>query len=246
MFGRGGRLVLDRDLDRVVQVLAPTAAGSPAASSRENSATCLSSGVSARIVSTSSAKPMLSISSASSSTRKRSSVRSRVPLSRWSMIRPGVPTTTWTPRRSARELDAVPLAAVDGQDLDARAVWAAYFSKASHTWSASSRVGCEDERLGRLLRSVEPVEDGQREGGGLAGAGLGQPDHVVPGQQRRDGLRPGWPRAPRSRRRAGLSSTASPSPRSAKVGVSSACAGCSGAREAASGTGSAGLFTPQR
>ena len=35
----------------------------------ENSATCLVSGVSARIRSTSSAKPMLSISSASSSTR---------------------------------------------------------------------------------------------------------------------------------------------------------------------------------
>ena len=67
----------------------------------ENSATCLLSGVSARIVSTSSAKPIFSISSASSSTRKRSSDRSRVPFSRWSMIRPGVPTTTWTPRRSA-------------------------------------------------------------------------------------------------------------------------------------------------
>ena len=67
----------------------------------ENSATFLSSGVSARIVSTSSAKPMLSISSASSSTRKRSSLRSSVPFSRWSMIRPGVPTTMCTPRRSA-------------------------------------------------------------------------------------------------------------------------------------------------
>ncbi len=62
---------------------------------------------------------MLSISSASSSTRNRSSVRSRVPLSRWSMIRPGVPTTMWTPRRSALQLHAVPLAAVDGQHVDA-------------------------------------------------------------------------------------------------------------------------------
>src|SRR6478736_5699990 len=67
----------------------------------EKSATCLSSGVSARIVSTSSAKPILSISSASSSTRKRSSLRSSVPFSRWSMMRPRVPTTMWTPRRSA-------------------------------------------------------------------------------------------------------------------------------------------------
>ncbi len=67
----------------------------------ENSATCFSAGAADRIVSTSSAKPMLSISSASSSTSSRSSDRSSVPLSRWSMIRPGVPTTTWTPRASA-------------------------------------------------------------------------------------------------------------------------------------------------
>ena len=67
----------------------------------EKSATFLSSGVSARIVSTSSAKPMLSISSASSRTRNRNSERSSVPLFRWSMTRPGVPTTTCTPRRRA-------------------------------------------------------------------------------------------------------------------------------------------------
>ncbi len=67
----------------------------------ENSATCLVEGVSARIVSTSSAKPIFSISSASSSTRNFSSLRSSVPLSRWSMMRPGVPTMTSTPRRRA-------------------------------------------------------------------------------------------------------------------------------------------------
>ncbi|OUE08531.1 hypothetical protein CMsap09_06260 [Clavibacter michiganensis] len=67
----------------------------------ENSAICFDLGVSARIVSTSSAKPIFSISSASSSTRNFSCDRSRVPLSRWSMMRPGVPTTTCTPRRSA-------------------------------------------------------------------------------------------------------------------------------------------------
>ena len=65
----------------------------------ENSATCLSSGVSARMRSTSSWKPMLSISSASSSTRKRRSEMSSEPFSRWSMTRPGVPTMIWVPRR---------------------------------------------------------------------------------------------------------------------------------------------------
>ena len=67
----------------------------------EKSATCFVAGVSARIVATSSAKPIFSISSASSSTRYFSCVRSSVPFSRWSMMRPGVPTTMWTPRRSA-------------------------------------------------------------------------------------------------------------------------------------------------
>ncbi|SLI22296.1 Uncharacterised protein [Mycobacteroides abscessus subsp. abscessus] len=48
----------------------------------ENSATCFSRGVSARMRSTSSWKPIFSISSASSSTRYCSWDRSRVPFSR--------------------------------------------------------------------------------------------------------------------------------------------------------------------
>ena len=67
----------------------------------ENSAVCRSRGASVRIRSTSSAKPIRSISSASSSTRKRSPASVRVRRSRWSMIRPGVPTTTWAPAASA-------------------------------------------------------------------------------------------------------------------------------------------------
>ena len=66
----------------------------------ENSAVCFVSGVEARMRSTSSAKPMRSISSASSSTRVCRSERSSEPRSRWSITRPGVPTTTCAPRRS--------------------------------------------------------------------------------------------------------------------------------------------------
>ena len=115
----GVRLAFEVDLDRIVEVALRDLriCGGMVA---ENRATCLSAGVSARIVSTSSAKPIFSISSASSSTRNRSWTRSRVPLSRWSMTRPGVPTTTWTPRRRALQLDAVALAAVDGQHVHAR------------------------------------------------------------------------------------------------------------------------------
>mmetsp|Transcript_53174 Transcript_53174/g.156634 ORF Transcript_53174/g.156634 Transcript_53174/m.156634 type:complete len:215 (-) Transcript_53174:488-1132(-) len=53
-----------------------------------------------RILSMSSWKPMSSISSASSSTRNLSSLSLRLPRLRWSMMRPGVPTTTSTPRLS--------------------------------------------------------------------------------------------------------------------------------------------------
>ena len=152
----------------------------------EKSATCLSSGVSARIVSTSSAKPMLSISSASSSTRNRSSVRSRVRRSRWSMIRPGVPTITCTPRRSATELDAVALAAVDRQHLHARHLRGVPLEGLADL-ERELAGGREDQRLRALLRQVEPGEDRQRERRGLAGAGLCEPDDVAALEERRDG-----------------------------------------------------------
>ena len=151
----------------------------------ENSATCLSSGVSARIVSTSSAKPILSISSASSRTRKRSSDRSRVPFSRWSMIRPGVPTTTWTPRRSAESWTPYPWPPYTGSTWTPGR-WAAYRSNASETCSASSRVGASTSACGFFCLQVELGQDRHRERRGLAGAGLRQPDDVAALEQRRD------------------------------------------------------------
>mmetsp|Transcript_57894 Transcript_57894/g.131201 ORF Transcript_57894/g.131201 Transcript_57894/m.131201 type:complete len:208 (+) Transcript_57894:781-1404(+) len=55
-----------------------------------------------RIISMSSANPMSSIWSASSRHANRHlEARSRVPFSRWSLILPGVPTTTSTPARRA-------------------------------------------------------------------------------------------------------------------------------------------------
>ena len=65
------------------------------------------------------AKPMSSISSASSSTAKRTCERSMVPRARWSMTRPGVPTITWAPLSKASELPDDGLAAVDGDHGDA-------------------------------------------------------------------------------------------------------------------------------
>ena len=84
-----------------------------------------------------------------------------------------------------RELDAVPLAAVDGQDLDAGRAGGVLLERLAHL-ERQLAGGREHERLGRLLRQVEPGEDRQRERRGLAGAGLRQPDHVAAGHQRRD------------------------------------------------------------
>ena len=67
----------------------------------ENSTVWRSAGVTARIDSMSSAKPMSSISSASSSTTSWMPSSGSVPRLMWSMARPGVATTTCTPSRSA-------------------------------------------------------------------------------------------------------------------------------------------------
>ena len=68
----------------------------------EKSAICRWAGAFVRIHSTSSAKPIRSISSASSRTSPRRPSSLSEPRSMWSMTRPGVPTTMWTPRSSCR------------------------------------------------------------------------------------------------------------------------------------------------
>ena len=67
----------------------------------ENSTVWRSAGVEPRIDSMSSAKPMSSISSASSSTTSLMPSSCSVPRLMWSMARPGVATTMCTPSRSA-------------------------------------------------------------------------------------------------------------------------------------------------
>ena len=60
----------------------------------ENNAICRFSGACSRIHSTSSIKPMRNISSASSNTMADNVFRFKLPRLMWSMILPGVPTTT--------------------------------------------------------------------------------------------------------------------------------------------------------
>ena len=86
----------------------------------ENSAVWRSPGVAASTASRSSAKPMSSISSASSSTTTRTASSRRLPRFRWSTARPGVATTTSTPRAQRPQLEPDGLAAVDRQRPDAQ------------------------------------------------------------------------------------------------------------------------------
>ena len=65
--------------------------------------------------------------------------------------------------------------------------------KLSRIWPESSRVGLSTSTrqllgCGRTRLAGEAVEDRQREGRGLAGAGLRDADEVAPCEQERDGL----------------------------------------------------------
>ena len=84
------------------------------------------------------------------------------------------------------QLDAVGLAAVDRQHVQAGQVRAvAGEGLADLERELAGRA--QHQRLRRLLGVVEPGEDRQREGRGLAGAGLRPADDVAALEQRRDG-----------------------------------------------------------
>ena len=102
------------------------------------------------------------------------------------MIRPGVPTTMWTPRRRALQLDAVPLAAVDREHVHALEVGGVLLERLAdlERQLAGRR---QDQGLRLLLRQVEPGQDRQRERRGLARARLREPDDVAAAEQGGDG-----------------------------------------------------------
>ena len=83
------------------------------------------------------------------------------------------------------ELDAVALAAVDGQHVHAGQVAGVLLERLADLQRelAGRR---QDERLRLLLAQVEPRQDRQRERRGLAGAGLGQADDVAAVEHGRD------------------------------------------------------------
>ena len=120
----------------------------------ENSTTWRFSGSWLSTHSTSSMKPMRNISSASSSTKVRRPERSRVPWRMWSITRPGVPTTIWTPRLS-RAIWSRKSAPPYTGSTRRWGILAAKVLKASATWIASSRVGASTSTWGvRWLGSI--------------------------------------------------------------------------------------------
>lgn len=75
------------------------------------------------------------------------------------------------------ELDTVGLTAVDGQHMQARDV-RRILTESLRYLQREFSGGRKHERLGPLLRSVDPGEDGHCERGSLAGAGLSETDDV--------------------------------------------------------------------
>ena len=87
----------------------------------------------------------------------------------------------------AGELDAVGLAAVDRQDLDAAEVVGEGLEGVGDLQGQFTRR-CENQSLRGALLLVDAGQDRQRESRGLAGARLGEADDVAPVHQERNGL----------------------------------------------------------
>ena len=130
---------------------------------------------------------MSSMRSASSSTSTSRSSKTTLPRSRWSIRRPGVATTTSTPR-AQRASPAARAARRRRPTSRPSGVCCAYFWKLSSTCRQSSRVGVSTSARSAARSVEQPVDDRQRERGGLAGAGLREADEVAAVEDQRNRL----------------------------------------------------------
>ena len=157
----------------------------------ENSSVCRRAGSMPAMRRTSRTKPMSSMRSASSSTKASTWSSRRWPCPIRSSRRPGVATRRSTPRRERPDLGRLADAAEDDRALQLEVAAVGRRSDSS-IWIASSRVGVriEHPRRARLRTGagrVQPLQQRQREGGGLARAGLGDAEQVAALEQLRDG-----------------------------------------------------------
>ena len=153
----------------------------------ENSAVCRFRGCWPRISSISSAKPMSSISSASSRTSDLKAAQ---------LQRSPVDVVERTPWRRHHDVDAtlerpkLPadwLAAVDRQDTRAHVVPVAVHRLGDLHRELARRDEHQGQRLCPPAFREDPLEDGKREGGRLPRPGRGLPDQVTALKQGRDG-----------------------------------------------------------
>ena len=155
----------------------------------EKNSVCRVNGTSLKMRSMSGMKPMSSMRSASSTTMICTPVSISLPRSKWSSRRPGVAISTSTPRSISLSWSLKLTPPIRSAMVSF--TWAEYFSNCSATWAASSRVGASTRLRGMRARA-RPLErwrdHRQHEGAGLAGAGLGDAEHVAAFERVRDGL----------------------------------------------------------
>ena len=154
-----------------------------------------------RIRSTSGAKPMSSMRSASSSTQMRTFARVRERRWMWSPSRPGVATTMCAPWRNSSIWRPIEFAAVDGDAL--QLVTLAEPRQLLVHLDRKLSCGAEHERLHRTVARIEPLDDRNAERRGLAAAGLRLADDVAAGERegQRACLDRAWPSCSRARPR---------------------------------------------
>ena len=157
----------------------------------ENNSVCRSFGSFATMLRMSWMKPMSSMRSASSST-STSTWLSRTPFARMrSSRRPGVATSTSRPfirSRTWRPIGTPPMTSATRMPHVA-AVGAEALEDLAGELARRARAPARAALLlERLPVGGEPVEDRQRERGGLAGAGLRDADEVAAGEDQRDGV----------------------------------------------------------
>ena len=155
----------------------------------EKNSVCRVNGTSLQMRSMSGMKPMSSMRSASSMTSSSTPVSSSPPRSEWSSSRPGVAIRTSTPRVSFVSWSPNETPPISSATLS---FWPApYLSKLSLHLGGEFAGRLEDQGAGHARPGAalfQHREHRKDEGGGLAGAGLGDAENVPAGQNMGNGL----------------------------------------------------------
>ena len=154
----------------------------------EKNSVCRVNGISLQMRSMSGMKPMSSMRSASSMTRISTPLSSSLPRSKWSSRRPGVAISTSAPRSSFLSWSSNETPPISSAMLS---LWfLPYLIEVLFDLRGELARRLEDQRArharpGAAL--LQPRQHRQHEGCGLAGAGLGDAQHVLALQRVRDG-----------------------------------------------------------